>query len=204
MAPSSHTHGNITNDGKLGVASVVVVTDSNKNITTSSTISTTELGYLNGVSSNIQTQLDSKLPKTTYEWNKEFAAGQNGAISLGRYYIYDTQLTFDITTTTSISFSGKLVIAAQNGTIHSAKVFGDASGELASKLIIYQSAKSNNRSYVEIFCNFPGWSKNKVHIYAVALGVPEPPGKQFDKQMTSVTITNGVPATANVTSGDTK
>ena len=93
-----------------------------------------------------QTQLNAKLDKTTYEWNKEFAAGGNGAISLGRYNIYDSQLTFDITSTTNQSISGKLVIATQNGTIHQAKVFGDASGALVSKLIIYQSAISNSRS----------------------------------------------------------
>ena len=95
---------------------------------------------------NLQTSLDAKLDKTTYEWNKEFAAGSNGAISLGRYNIYDSQLTFDITSTTNQSVSGKLVIATQNGTIHQAKVFGDASGALVSKLIIYQSAISNSRS----------------------------------------------------------
>ena len=141
----------------------------------------------------------TKLPKVTYEWNKEFAAGSNGAISLGRYNIYDSQLTFDITSTTNQSLSGKLVIATQNGTIHQAKVFGDASGTLVSKLIIYQSAISNSRSWVEVFCNFNGWSKNKVHIYAVALN-----SATVQKQMTSVTISNGVPAAANVTSGDTK
>lgn len=141
----------------------------------------------------------TKLPKVTYEWNKEFAAGSNGAISLGRYNIYDSQLTFDITSTTSQSLSGKLVIATQNGTIKQAKVFGDVSGALVSKLIIYQSAISNNRSWVEVFCNFNGWSKNKVHIYAVALN-----SATVEKQMTSVTISNGVPAAANVTSGDTK
>ena len=142
---------------------------------------------------------DTKLPKVTYEWNKEFAAGSNGAISLGRYNIYDSQLTFDITSTTNQSISGKLVIATQNGTINQAKVFGDASGALVSKLIIYQSAISNSRSWIEIFCNFNGWSKNKVHIYAVALN-----SATVQKQMTSVTISNGVPAAANVTSGDTK
>ena len=61
-AASSHTHGNITNDGKLSTASMVVISDANKNITTSSTISTTELGYLDGVSSNVQNQIDAKAP----------------------------------------------------------------------------------------------------------------------------------------------
>lgn len=61
LASAGHTHGNITNVGKLGSASMVVVTDANKYITTSSTITTTELGYLNNVTSNIQTQLNGKL-----------------------------------------------------------------------------------------------------------------------------------------------
>lgn len=61
VSPYNHVHGNITNDGKLGTASMVVVTDGSKNITTSSTISTTELGYLDGVTSNIQTQLNDRL-----------------------------------------------------------------------------------------------------------------------------------------------
>ena len=164
-----------------------------------SDVTSAELSYLDGVTSSIQTQLNAKLDKTTYEWNKEFVAGSNGAISLGRYNVYDSQLTFDITSTTNQSLSGKLVIATQNGTIHQAKVFGDASGTLVSKLIIYQSAISNSRSWVEVFCNFNGWSKNKVHIYAVALN-----SATVEKQMTSVTISNGVPAAANVTSGDTK
>lgn len=64
-AASSHVHGSITNDGKLGTASRVVVTDGNKNITVSSAITTTELGYLDGVTSKIQTQLDGKATKAT-------------------------------------------------------------------------------------------------------------------------------------------
>lgn len=141
--------------------------------------------------------ISGKLDKTTYEWNKEFAAGSNGAISLGRYNIYDTQLTFDISSTTSASMNGKLVIATQNGRICQAKVFGDASGVLVSKIVIYQSAIVNNRSWIEIFCNFDGWSKNKVHIYGVALE-----SATVTNQMSSVTFTNGVPSP--ITSGDSK
>ena len=138
-----------------------------------------------------------KLDKTTYEWNKEFRAGSNGAISLGRYNVYDTQLTFDISSTTTISMNGKLVIATQNGRICQAKVFGDATGVLVSKIVIYQSAIVNNRSWVEVFCNFDGWSKNKVHIYGVALE-----SATVTNQMSSVTFTNGVPSP--ITSGDSK
>lgn len=137
------------------------------------------------------------LGKTTYEWNKEFAAGSNGAISLGRYNLYDTQLTFDITTTTTLTISGKLVIAAQNGRIQKVTIYGDASNTLVNYFTIYQSAITNSRSWVEVFCKFPGWSKNKVHIYGVALN-----SATVTNQMASVTFTNGVPS--GVTSGDTK
>ena len=140
---------------------------------------------------------DGYLSKTTYEWNKEFSAVGNGAISLGRYKIYDTQLTFDITTTTSNTISGKLVIAAQNGVIYKATVYGDASNTLTGYLTIYQSAITSSRSWVEVFCNFPGWSKNKVHIYGVALD-----SATVTNQMASVTFSNGIPS--GVTSGDTK
>ena len=58
-ASSTHVHGNITNDGKLPTASRVVVTDASGNIDTSS-VTSTELGYVSGVTSNIQTQLNSK------------------------------------------------------------------------------------------------------------------------------------------------
>ena len=59
FTPSSHTHGSITNDGKLGTASRALVTDSSKNIAVSS-VTSTELGYLSGVTSAIQTQLNGK------------------------------------------------------------------------------------------------------------------------------------------------
>jgi hypothetical protein len=59
-ATGSHGHGNITNAGALATASAVVVTDANKKIVASTSITTTELGYLDGVTSNIQNQLNGK------------------------------------------------------------------------------------------------------------------------------------------------
>jgi len=43
MAPSSHAHGSITNDGKLATANGIVITDANKNITASSTITKSKI-----------------------------------------------------------------------------------------------------------------------------------------------------------------
>lgn len=70
--PKSHSHGNISNGGELGTASMVVITDGNKKVTTHSTVTSTELGHLGGVKDKIQTQLDGKAPtshasaQTTY------------------------------------------------------------------------------------------------------------------------------------------
>ena len=64
-ASSTHVHGNITNDGKLPTASRVVVTDASGNIDTAS-VTTTELGYVSGVTSSIQTQLNSKHDDTNH------------------------------------------------------------------------------------------------------------------------------------------
>ena len=185
-------------DTDTGVAEVEVTGTGNAVTTASYNPKTRKLTLAKGITFLMSHQdISGKLDKTTYEWNKEFRAGQNGAISLGRYYIYDTQLTFDISSTTSASINGKLVIAAQNGVIKQAKVFGDATGALVSKIVIYQSAIINNRSWVEVFCNFDGWSKNKVHIYGVALE-----SATVTNQMSSVTFTNGVPSP--ITSGDSK
>ena len=58
--PSSHTHGSLTNDGKLSTASRAVVTDGSRLVNVSSTTAT-EVGYLSGLSANAQNQLDARL-----------------------------------------------------------------------------------------------------------------------------------------------
>ena len=68
FTPSSHKHGNLTNDGKLGTASRALVTDSSKKIAVS-TVTSTELGYLSGVTSAIQTQLNGKAASTHVHGN---------------------------------------------------------------------------------------------------------------------------------------
>lgn len=85
-AASSHTHGNITNSGALGTASRVVITDSNKNITVSSVITTTELGYLDGATSNIQTQLNGKAPNSHGHGNLTMPADTRDVATTCRDY----------------------------------------------------------------------------------------------------------------------
>lgn len=69
-SPSTHGHGNITNAGALATANAVVVTDGNKKVVASTSITTTELGYLDGVTSNIQTQLNGKAATHSHPYVK--------------------------------------------------------------------------------------------------------------------------------------
>lgn len=61
--PVAHVHGNIANDGKLTNGNRAVITGSDKAITESS-VTDTELGYVAGVTSAIQTQLNTKAADT--------------------------------------------------------------------------------------------------------------------------------------------
>ncbi len=115
--PTSHTHGSITNDGKLGTASRVVVTDGSKVIGVSS-ITTTKLGYLTDVTSNIQGQIDGKADSATTlaGYGITDAKIASGTITLGSSTI--TPLTSSssldaskLTGTASVNTTGKATTA---------------------------------------------------------------------------------------------
>lgn len=61
VAAESHSHGNISNTGTLPGKSLVVVTDASGAITTDTSVSLAELEYLDGTTSNVQTQINAKL-----------------------------------------------------------------------------------------------------------------------------------------------
>ena len=94
-----------------------------------------------------------------YEFNKALSFGNTGALYIGKFPIYDTNITVDISCTTSTTYSGKLVIACQNHVIMKASVFGDYSNILASS--IYYKLVDNT---VEIYFKPQAWSKNVIHI----------------------------------------
>ena len=107
--------------------------------------------------------ISGKLDKTTYEVNKTINFGQNGALYIGKFKVYDTNVTFEITSTTSVTYSGKLVIAAQNYVIREAKVYGDAANTVTPNIYIKPSTTSDQ--YIEVYFKPESWSKNVVHIY---------------------------------------
>lgn len=118
-----------------------------------------------------ETAVAKKLDKTTYEYNKELALGSSGKVCIGKFSMYDSNITVDISSTTNTTYSGTLVIATQNindshGGTYIANVYGDASGTLTSKLVVIYPTTSR---WFEIYCDFPTYSKNLIHIQALGL-----------------------------------
>lgn len=66
--------GNILPASQLSTANQVLIADSNKKIATSG-VSTTQLGYLSGVTSGIQTQLNGKAPTAHASASTSFGVG---------------------------------------------------------------------------------------------------------------------------------
>lgn len=90
---------------------------------------------------------------------------------IGKFAMYDSNVTITISSTTNTTYSGTLVIATQNidnnhGGTYVANVYGDVNGTLTSKLVIIYRTTSR---WFEIYCDFPGWSKNLIRIQGVGL-----------------------------------
>ena len=107
--------------------------------------------------------ISGKLDKTTYEVNKTIDLGQDGAFYVGKFKVYDTNVTCEITSTTSVTYSGKLVIATQNYVISEMTVYGDAANTVAPNIYIKPSTTSD--PYIEVYFKPESWSKNVIHIY---------------------------------------
>ena len=107
--------------------------------------------------------ISGKLDKTKYEVNKTIDFGSSGALYVGKFKVYDTNVTCEVTSTTNVTYSGKLVIATQNYVISEAKVYGDATNTVAPNFFIKPSTTSD--PYIEVYFKPSSWSKNVVHIY---------------------------------------
>lgn len=111
--------------------------------------------------------ISGKLDKTTYEVNKTINFGSSGVLYVGKFKVYDTNVTCEVTSTTSVTYSGKLVIATQNYVIKEMTVYGDAANTVAPNFFIKPSTTSD--PYIEVYFKPAGWSKNVVHIYGSAI-----------------------------------
>ena len=129
--------------------------------------------------------ISGKLDKTTYEVNKTIEFGRDGALYVGKFKVYDTNVTCEVTSTTDVTYSGKLVIATQNYVIKQMTVYGDAANTVAPNFFIKPSTTSD--PYIEVYFKPSSWSKNVVHIY----------GSNIEAEPTNVcTNVPSVPSTA--------
>lgn len=131
--------------------------------------------------------ISGKLDKTTYEVNKTIAFGSSGVLYVGKFKVYDTNVTCEVTSTTDVTYSGKLVIATQNYVINQMTVYGDAANTVAPNFFIKPSTTSD--PYIEVYFKPASWSKNVVHIY----------GSEIKAEPTDVcTNVPSVPSTATL------
>ena len=98
-----------------------------------------------------------------YELKKTINFSQDGVLYVGKFKVYDTNVTFEITSTTGSTYSGKLVIATQNYVIREMTVYGDAANTVAPNIYIKPSTTSD--PYIEVYFKPESWSKNVVHVY---------------------------------------
>lgn len=111
------------------------------------------------------------LEKITYEYNREIDIKGVGYVCIGKFPMYDSNITVDIDSTTDTTYHGTLVIATQNintsgGGARTATVYGDPSNTLADRVKIHYGVGSNVFS---VYINLPSWSKNLLHIRCMAL-----------------------------------
>lgn len=152
----------------------------------------------------VVTDVSGKLDKTPYEVNKTINFGNSGALCIGKFKVYDTNVTCEITSTTSVTYSGKLVIATQNNVIKQMTVYGDAANTVAPNIYIKPSSESD--PYIEVYFKPESWSKNVVHIYGSAIAA-EPTNVCTNVSAVPATATskptNALNSKANLLGGNT-
>ena len=166
-------------DALPAAASALANEKANKTDLTSHTGNTTV-----HVTATERTAWNKKLDGVAVDIRKEIAFGSSGKLCIGKFKIYDTQVTVDITATTASTYSGKLVIATQNYLIKQMTVYGDAANTIAPNIFVKPSTTSDQ--YIEVYFSPTSWSKNVIHIYGNAI-------KETENVCTSV---SSIPDTA--------
>lgn len=151
-------------EGKPGLDKVGTVTSVSVKMNGASKGTVTSSGTIDlGTVITAHQDISGKLDKTTYEVNKTIEFGRDGALYVGKFKVYDTNVTCEVTSTTNVTYSGKLVIATQNYVIAQMTVYGDAANTVAPNFYVKPSSESD--PYIEVYFKPSSWSKNVVHIY---------------------------------------
>ena len=109
--------------------------------------------------------------KIQWEWNEKKDFGDSGYLLIGKFSMYDSNVTIDINSTTDITYHATLVIATQNinesrGGSWSLTTYGDADNHITPLLKVKYASGSR---YFEVYFAPPAWSKNLVHIKATGI-----------------------------------
>ena len=119
--------------------------------------------------------VETYYPKTTYEWNKALSCGSNGKICIGKFQMYDSNVTIHLSITTNITYNATIVIQSQNlnratsyGSIR-CDVYGDFQNSITPLISVFRPNPNTANGAVEVYANLPGWSKNILHIQALGL-----------------------------------
>ena len=119
--------------------------------------------------------ISGKLDKITFEWNKALSNGSNGKVCLGKFFMYDSNVTIELSLTMAGTYNATIVIASQNlnransiGVIR-ANVYGDENNSITPLLSIFRPNTHTSNGSVEVYANLIGWSKCLVHVQAVNL-----------------------------------
>ena len=186
------TYRNSSNNTSIGTS--FQVNGSNGLVTFSTTpkVGSTNVslvGHTHSISdvSNLRTELDSKLTKLNYEWNKAVNAGQSGYVYIGKFSVYDTNITINISSTTNITYFATIVLATQNYYLQQATVYGDAKNTIAPNIYIKPPAGSSD-PYMEVYFMPAAWSKNVINIKGMGVSSVD--------ESTIVQIVTSVPSTA--------
>ena len=124
----------------------------------------------------LQSALDAKLEKITYEKSAELSCSSNGKVCLGKFSAGDTNITIEINSTTHVTYHATIVIQSQNvisNGVHedfnaSCVVYGDADDHVTPLLSVFCPYGSASRE-IEVYASLAGWSKNIVHVQAVGI-----------------------------------
>lgn len=187
--PGSDTTYGVATSSALGLvkSGTDITVDSSGNVSVNDDSHNHVISNVDG----LQSALDGKLTKTTYEYNKELALGSSGKVCIGVFPCYNSNISVEIKSTTNTTYHGTLIIATQNintslGGVYSATVYGDENNTLTSAIKIQYLSGSNAFS---IYINLPSWSKNILHIQCVSLaGTPN----------NIATVVDSIPSTATI------
>lgn len=143
--------------------------------------------------------VDGKLDKTTYEWNFEKTFGSTGKLLIGKFPMYDSNVTVTIKAASSTTYYGVLVLRTQNVKYnatgsYTATVYGDASNTVAPSIYIERISGTN---LFAIYFNPATYSKNLIHIQAVSLNTNAGYG-DVAPPTDICTSVDSIPATATI------